>query len=287
MRDATTLFPRTGAAALAAALLFAGTAAADVRIRHVDEPALDVHVTPSGPWTVVGSLDSTVLNPDGDAFADGLPGSATRSDELLASWIRAATGVMRLSRWDGVTWTDWTDLREPDAVGLPRVAPLGDGWALTWQRAGSNLVIAAVGASHEGNLGEPVPLLSGLLLDATFVNDVEVVLFREPGSGRLLIAGILWSVPGVPSPVDILWMNEVSAGGDDPQSPRGGTSGLWSGARVEPSEWTDSVTVTAGELAWDVDLETGEVSPATPPEKPTGKPAKDAPKRGQRNGLSD
>jgi hypothetical protein len=194
-------------AAALACVLAASAARADVRVSHDEaEPALDVQLAPAGPWSLLRPYDATVLNPTGDLHGDGLPGSASRDELLLAAWTRPETSHLMVSRWEGARWEWLPSITAPAALGVPRVSPLGDGWALTWQATSEGVpVVVAAGASAGHETGPATPLLAGYLVDQTFSASVQVLLTMTPDRRWLVATGVLWSVPGVPSPIDVLW----------------------------------------------------------------------------------
>ena len=205
---------RALALALATGVLLvgAGTARADVRVDDpgAPEPGLAIRLSPAGPWSLVGPFDETVLNPAGDAYGDGLPADAAQGEHMLAGWVRPSDGRVHLSRWALGSWAPLPAFEAQDSVGTPRVDPLGTGWAVTWQQDALDPVIRAAGVGADGTHFDSQPILGGWLVDETWIENVQLVLHWDADRERLLLTGVLWSVPGVPSPVDILFQNELS-----------------------------------------------------------------------------
>lgn len=282
----------SGLLSAAIALGLSAPTAADVRVQadHAAESAdLDVRLTPRGPWTLLDANDVTVLNPHGDSHGDGLPGSAPRGPRLLASWLRPtgqhAGSEVRVARWDGDSWSeDQQPLDDPAAIGQPLVGSVGDGWGVTWQRAVPRPWIVARGHGESEGAGTATPLLEGWLVDSRFENNVQWVLFETPTRQELRLAAIIWSVPGVPSPVDVIFVGSAGAlrqlGIRDDADPgerlgewrRSGSSLTTFGggtASIEPSPWTETVLVTGldpnGEpVAVEIALSDGTALPVPP-----------------------
>jgi len=205
------------APALAVALLvpFAGSVRADVRLQDdgggPEEPGLAIRLSPAGPWSLVGPLDETVLNPAGDSFADGLPSDAPQDGNLLAAWARPGDGRIHLSRWDETAWSPLVPFENTASIGVPRVDALGDGWAVTWQQLQVEPIIRAGGVGDTGEHHDSEPIIHGWLLDESWMGDTQLILHQNPDRTALILTGVLWSVPGVPSPVDIVFSVELGA----------------------------------------------------------------------------
>lgn len=212
---------RALAPVVAVALILTGgsSALADVRLQDSgpDEPALAIRLSPAGPWSLVGPLDATVLNPAGDSYADGLPDDAPQGDELLAAWVRPGDGRVHLSHWDESTWTPLEPFEESASIGVPRVHALGEGWSVTWQRLLEEPLIHGSGVGATGEHHDSEPLIHGWLLDVSWMDDIQLILHQNPERTALILTGVLWSVPGVPSPVDIVFSTELG-----PMNPWGG-----------------------------------------------------------------
>lgn len=204
--------------ARASALVVLGTlllgtagARADVRVHDpaAPQPELAIRISPAGPWSLVGPFDATVLNPSGDAYGDGLPDDAPQGELLLAAWVRPSGGRVHLSHWTADTWTPLPPFEARDGIGTPRVDPLGTGWAVTWQQESDLPVIRAGGVGLDGSHHESQPMIEGWLVDHDWLDDVQLVLHWDEEREHLYMTGVLWSVPGVPSPVDIVFQTEV------------------------------------------------------------------------------
>jgi hypothetical protein len=191
----------------------AGPARADVRLQEggsgPEEPGLAIRLSPAGPWSLVGPFDSTVLNPAGDSYSDGLPDDAPQGDDLLAGWVRPGDGRVHLSFWNDSSWTPLQPFEGGDSVGVPRIDALGEGWAVVWQQLHEEPIIRAGGVGSVGEHHDSEPIIHGWLLDVNWMDDIQLVLHQSPDRSALILTGVLWSVPGVPSPVDIVFSVEL------------------------------------------------------------------------------
>ncbi len=203
------------APAFAIALLvpLAGSVRADERLQDdgggSDEPGLAIRLSPAGPWSLVGPLDETVLNPAGDSFSDGLPDDAAQGSDLLAAWARPGDGRIHLSRWDEADWSPLVPFEDTASIGVPRVDALGEGWAVTWQQLQFEPIIRAGGVGATGEHHDSEPIIHGWLLDESWMGNTQLILHQNPERTALILTGVLWSVPGVPSPVDIVFSVEL------------------------------------------------------------------------------
>lgn len=242
------LHAATGAVAAAALLTASGSALADVRLQDDgagrEEPALSIRLSPAGPWSLVGPLDATVLNPAGDSFADGLPDDAAQGSDLLAGWVRPGDGWVHLSYWDDTNWTPLPPFEDDDSIGVPRIDPLGLGWAVTWQQLHEEPIIRAGGVGAAGEHRDSEPLIHGWLLDVNWMGDTQLVLHQSPDRSMLILTGVLWSVPGVPSPVDIVF--SVELGPIDAGDGQGGVPS----PQLTPIERPNGKDAQVGRGAW-------------------------------------
>lgn len=224
-RDDTLRWPARAVLLLAFLVVGVFGASAEVRLLPSPDggaPDLDIVPASSGPWSLLGDWDPTVLNPLGDTLGDGTPGHCGRDEEgdLLAAWNRPLIGRILLAIGEH-EWRGLPALPAPNAIGVPHVEAFGNGWALLWQAVDGGPVLQAAGAAAVGEVGVPETLLEGFLVDAFFANDeVQVIVIMTPDRRWIDAVGVVWGVPSVPSPVDILWRTRLGPAppGDDPLS---------------------------------------------------------------------
>ena len=193
---------------VAVVLLQAWPAAGEVRLNHrgpASRPTVDVVSTPSGPWTPVGAVSSSTLNPAGDILGDGFPGVAFSGAHVIVAWRRPTEDTLLVALADGGGWASVHQTAASQAVGTPHPIALDTGWIILWQQAsdsGDGVLATTFGTG--GQPGDTTMLASGRLAAATSLADSTYVVVEKPDAGAIQLVGIVYSVtPDYPIPIPI------------------------------------------------------------------------------------
>jgi hypothetical protein len=167
-----------------------------------------IQATRQGPWTPVGSLQPSVLNPTGDLRGDGFPGRATVGPRACVAWVSPSDEALRFALGGGDVWWGGGWLVSPAPVGVPVVTGVPGGWMLAWADAGGTATQAWVASiAADGTPGTaPMSIADGALVGVATTGETQhVITIDQDGSlvDTLVTAQLI--IEPTPLPVPILF----------------------------------------------------------------------------------
>lgn len=183
-----------GLAFLAAASL----ASAEVRLaRSGNDPDVQVIVTPAGPWSPVGRIDSRALNPRGDLRGDGSPAILAAGSRVLVAWT-SREPVLQLALGD-TEWHALPPIALPSRGSTPVLAAIGTAWVVAWSDSTSHDTQLAL-VLPNGDIRRSATIGGDLLRLSVQAKAAHVLTLR---GGEIGLATVLIHVPE-PEPTPFL-----------------------------------------------------------------------------------
>jgi hypothetical protein len=187
------------------ALGLAGVASAEVRIAVArnGQPTLDVSVIGGRIWTPVLHSPDELLNPGGDAVADGLPSHAVSRGTLAAAWLRGSTDeLVVVLTTDGEVAAEAV-LPAGRGVGTPALAPAGMSWLVAWQSAGDERGVNAAVLDATASVAAPTVTWQGTLVGVVRAGETPYLAWSDDTPLRTLWVAAFGPTPDNPVPIPI------------------------------------------------------------------------------------